>query len=355
MKRIFIFCLIISTVFSCSVINVFSPTNPTNIDDIYDSEVLISLGEKYLSEGKYEEAFNAFRRALYLSPNKSKAMDGISTAYIQLHISFTNLIKGITNNSFSNIAPLNTLYDVSFFVSSNLKNIINNESDGVIVYYDINVNLTFYILNNFYSIFALFDFNNNLDVENDTNDLIMISPDFQIDTNNSQLFKIVNNLQGANPNPIYLFKVPQIIARLNDQYKVFTNNIGLSKKSISNIYINLQAEESKNLLTNITKVMDELCFNMENFILTLNFSNTNHSVFSMTNIYNITNFVEISDLTLDNTSTSNYLWDAGYGPDDYDSFTNDMYNAGITNFSDLTNIIPGLSNANEYISNYFNL
>lgn len=360
MRILILLIIFILITFSCSSpSNIFSSSNPDNSSEVYDADTLISMGDTYLSKGEYQKAFEAYQRALELSPSKSKALWGVSISYILLNLPSSNIIQAVINQSYTNLAPLNTLYNVSYFVSSNLFKIINKEADGEIPYDDYDVNLNFYIFNNFYSIFDLLDSNTNFNIQNDTNDVIVISSDFQIDSNNSKLFTTINHLQGENPNPFYLLEIPPLIGLLAYKYSNFSNNIEKSEIAISNVYTSLESTNAKALLEELTSGMRIIVSGIEDGITGLSSlsynSNTNFNLFSLTNIYEITNIIQITNFQITNNDmVTNYLQEAGYGTNDYDKFTNDLAQAGITNVEELTNIVPGLSNISEILSNYFN-
>ncbi|MCX7820703.1 MAG: tetratricopeptide repeat protein [Brevinematales bacterium] len=340
----------------CSVYNVFSPANSTNIDEIYDSEVLISMGDKYFEEGDYALAYKAYSRAAMLSPNKSFALEGKARSYIFLKTSYTNLISSLQQNNFSNIGGLNKIYDISKVVALSLFAIINNSADGKISSSDLDVNFVFYIFNNFYSIYDFLDSDFDNNIENDTGDLLCINQNYEIDTTNSRIYISLKELEGTNANPFKLLAFSKMVKTLNLRYNSYKTNLSYSLKSLSNIYSSLSSEATSNLIMPVISNFTIVISNVDTAFTNLSYSGTNINTLNLTNIFDITNLIVFTNINITNNAmVTNYFMDAGYGPDDYNSFTNDLYNSGITNMSDITNIFPGLTNINQISSNYFNL
>ncbi|MGC8766041.1 MAG: hypothetical protein ACP5QT_09200 [Brevinematia bacterium] len=356
MKKIFLTALLIFS--GCSAYNVYSPTNPQNIDEIYDSDTLIAMGDEYFENGDYENAFKAYSRAESLSPTKSRAIEGKVTSYIFMRISITNIYNAIQNNDPSKFGNLNTLYDVSRYVWLNLYKIINKETDNKIRYDDVNVNLNYYFFGYFFSIFDFIDFNSNNNIVNDTNDLISINEKMEIDSNNSSVLNEINELTGENPNPFKVIGVVNNTKKITIKYENRKKNISRADQSLLYVTNNLHSEETRNLIVSFSSFFNGVISEMDKIItnLTLPDTNININLLSLTNIYEITNNISLTNIEITNDDMIiNYLSDAGYNTNDYDSFTNDLNNAGITNVNDLTNLVPSMTNISEVISNYFNL
>ncbi len=357
MKRtIFIFLIF----FGCSAYNVYSPTNPTNIDDVQDSEVLIAMGDEYFENGDYENAFKAYLRAESLSPTKSRAIEGKVNAYIAMKIHITNFIVAFQENDYSKVGDLNLLYDVSRFASINLYKIINNETNNKIPYDDINVNLNYYLFGNFFSIFYFIDYNTNYNIVNDTNDLIVLKSYNEIDTNNSKFFKTLSILDENPPNPFKMLEIVNIASTLIAGQQTLKSNLGKVDQSINNILNNLVSTEARDFVISITNLVysnfTKSILDMDELLKSLNLSNTNISISMFTNIFEITNLISLTNIEITNDDMiTDYIFDAGYNTNDYDSLTNDLYNAGITNLNDITNIIPSMTNISSVVSNYFDL
>ncbi|MGC8770339.1 MAG: hypothetical protein ACP5Q5_03725 [Brevinematia bacterium] len=355
MKKNFLVLLLISIV-SCSVYNVFSPANPSNIDEIYDSEVLISMGDKYFEEGDYALAYKAYSRAAMLSPNKSLALEGKARSYIFLKTSYTNLLSSLGGNNFSNIGGLNKIYDISKVVALSLFPIIDSSADGKISFDDLDVNFVFYIFNNFYSIYDFLDSDRDNNIELDNGDLLCINQNYEIDTTNSKIYISLKELEGTNANPFKILAFSKMIQTLNFRYNIYKTNLSYSAKSLTNIENNLTSEATSNLILPIVSNFNIVISNVDTVFTNLSYSGTNVNALTLTNIFDITNLIVFTNINITNDDmVTNFFLDAGYGPDDYDAFTNDLYNSGITNMVDITNIFPGLTNIDQISSNYFNL
>ncbi len=354
MKRDFLIFFLLFFV-SCSAYNIFSGLNEEDIDKIYDSETLITMGDKYFDEGNYEMAYRAYSRAVMLSPTKSLALEGKARSYIYLKTSISNLLLSLQENNFSNIGGLNKIYDISKVVATSLLPIVDNKSDGNIISNDLDVNLIFYVFNNFYSIYNFLDSDQDNNIENDTGDLLCVNENYEIDTTNSLIYTSLKELEGTNANPFKILNFSKMIKQVESNYNTFNINLSYSDKSLSNVMNQLSSGDTYNLISSISSNFNIVISNINTAITNLSYSGNNLNIFSLTNIFDITNIIEFTNINITNdTMITNYFSDAGYGPDDYDSFTNDLYNSGITNISDITNIFPGMTNIEQVVSNYFN-
>ena len=63
--------LIISALTMSSCFNVFSLLNPAEPAQVDSIPMLLSMGDGYLSEGEYENAYNSYARVLDLEPNNA--------------------------------------------------------------------------------------------------------------------------------------------------------------------------------------------------------------------------------------------------------------------------------------------
>ncbi len=360
--RIFllIYCLVIFfTVASCGF-NLFSVFNPANIDSTADVNTLISMGDNYLNNLDYTNAFKAYSKAMDLSPKNSRAIEGSCTSYLFMKISVTNLILSIISSSYTINGIKNILYDVSDYIQTNLFTIINSEADGVIPYNDSSVNLNFYFFNTIYSVFYLADTDGNRNVESDTNDMIFIGDKFIPEINPYLTNTIDRATNVTKPNPFSLLMIIPLSRSINQRYSFFTNNINRSYISLKNVESTLTSDEAKKELNQLTIMMNDSLTNLTASISNLTATNSNLQM----NPMNITNYFEITNanplyiplcfvVIQDDDSATNSLAGSGYGTNDYMSFTNDMLNSGVTNANDMTNVIIGITNMFTVMTKYF--
>jgi hypothetical protein len=322
MKRIIpVFIIyILFNLTSCGV-NVFSVFNPTSIDGTNDPDTLIQMGDNYMDNLDYPDAYLAFAKALRIDPKKSRALEGISTAYLYTVFSQNTIANLFTSgqSAISNI-PLNPLYHVSTVIATNLIKIVTRHADGVIPYDDNSVNLNFYLFNTFYAIFNMADANNNGNISSDSNDFIIINPGLQV----------TNRIDTNSLTNMFMF----LDAANNIEHKrlQFTNLINISTVSKNTVMNELTTTDAKKIVNMVATMLDGVITNVTNSftnIDSMNLSNT----FGLPTYDSITNLPEISN------GMSNFLSNLGL--------------IGITNGNDITNIIPDLTNYYPFIIGYY--
>ncbi len=363
---------------SCSY-NIFSPFNPSSPNNVNDVDTLIALGDYYLNNLDYSDAFNAYSKAMGLAPQNSRAIEGSCTSYLFMRIPVTNLILSILNKSYSIKGLKNKLFDVSTYIQAHLYTIINNQADGVIPANDVNINLNFYFFNDIYSLFFFIDTDNNGDVENDTNDLISIDDNFNPATSArlSNAVSIMTNISNLI-NPIALLKVVPIMVIINQKENFITNNLKRSDQAMSNVISALASDQAKQELSGITSQIGGA---INSLLSIINMFNTNYTFslvyppppiplgvtynfainpLGLTNYYSITNSIPIyTNITALTTTTvpqvNSSFANAGYANGDYSSFTSDVLNSGLAVESDVTNLMPSITTIEQIITNYFGL
>ncbi len=355
-------CLILA---SCGV-NVFSAFNPTDVNSENNVNSLVGMGDDYLRNLDYDNAYKAYSKALKLDPRNSRAIEGVCTSYLYLKIPVADMIGSIISSSYSNINK-NDLYDASTFLADNLYKIVNNEADGIIPYNDVNVNFDFFIFNTLYGICYLVDSDNNNNIQNDNGDIMNIGNNFipvinPIVTNT--LDKATNT---STPNPLLFPKFMRLISPIKPRYNYFTNNMQKSYYSLSIIQNVLKSDQAKQQLESIKESLNTSITQLGDLIQKMNNPDTNTNstltnLLSFTNIFDVTNMIsnyqdQSSNYITNDAVVTNILVQAGYPqtPAGYTQFTNDMSASGVTNLQDLTNLSPGFSNIDTLASNVYNL
>ncbi|OHD62130.1 MAG: hypothetical protein A2014_03715 [Spirochaetes bacterium GWF1_49_6] len=319
--------LIISALTMSSCFNVFSLLNPAEPAQVDSIPMLLSMGDGYLSEGEYENAYNSYARVLDLEPNNALGLEGICTAYIYWKIPPVQLIRAIISNDYS-IIDMNKLYDVSWFVHDKLYQIVSSAGDGSIPYDDVNINLNFFIFNTAYAAFTLGDTDMDKNIIMDTNDYMIFYPDFSIS----------NNLPNTT-NFIAAIKMLNTIATIVPQFNIL---IAHSEYSLAIIESSVYSDSVKAEISNVRASID----GMKQTVLS-NFE-------TISNLTSLEQFGITNNFDLTNT----WLFE-GFTPTNYTEFTNAMAQAGITNLADmqteLSVLLPDLTNFNLILSNYFGL
>ena len=345
---------------SCGL-NFFSVFTPTNTDAENNVSSLLIIGDNDLNNLDYTNAYKAYLKAMTLSPTNSRAIEGVCTAYLYMKIPITDVFSAVLSASYNKIG-MNKLFDVSSFLATNLEKIIDNKADGVIPYNDVNINLNFFIFNSLYSIFYFADSDDNKNIENDSNDVFLISANFKPDINPA-VTNLLNKATNKNSfNPFAMAKVSSMLKPVKPRYLFFTNNINKSYACLAVVEKALSSADTIQKLNSITSIMSDNVNSLTNFFNLLDNTNSGSSISPVyfTNIFMITNIVtnafavSTNIITNDNVVT-NLISSGGYSPGDYNQFTNDMQSGGVTNLSDMTNIAPGLSNINIIVTNYFGL
>jgi hypothetical protein len=302
--------------FSSCGVNVFSIFSPTNPDGVEDTLTLVALGDQYLVNLDYTNAFKAYSKAMEKQPNNSRAIEGASTSYLYMRIPFISMMTVLLSSAYTSL-NINTLFDVSSYLSTHLYTIIGKSADGVIPYNDVNINLNFYIFNTFSSLFILADTDNDRNIELDTNDLLIISNDFTLTERISGMTNSMISLLGA---------VNTLNSKKQGYYTAFTNSL------VSLEYVNnaLVTTEAKAMLQGIITPISGFGSGIDSI-----FSNFQH--LNLTNTFGVGNYNLITNLFTNN----------------YTVFTNQLYQEGITNPNDITNIIPDFTNSYGALTNYY--
>lgn len=364
MKRFIFLIITINLSFillvSCGV-NIFSIFNPTTVQDVNNVDSLIGIGDNYIYNLDYSNAFEAYSKALKIAPKNARAIEGACTAYLFMRVPVTNFVSSLISQTYLTAFPLNTLYDVSKYLGNNLYTIVNNQSDNQILSNDVNTDLNFYIFNTLYSLLGFVDTDDNMDIEGDVNDLIMIDATF-VPTMSPILTNLLDQTTNTTVfNPFAMIKLITYVSQIKTKYTFMTNNLLRSDQSMAMIQNSIVTPSLKTELGQISGQMGQIVTSMDQQISILDTTNTNMiNPFALTNIFNITNMVTNSVELITNSVTNesaftNFISQGGYSSNDYTAFTNDMNNAGVTNMNDLTNLMPNITNINTLLSNYFGL
>jgi hypothetical protein len=315
--------LISVLLFSGCSANIFSYLNPTVIDVQNDPNILVGMGDNYLNQLDYTNAYKAYSRAVSLDPRKSRALEGSSIAYIYMHFAFTDLYTAIMSSNYASLGP-NNIYNVGAVVSRTLGKILRGEADGVIPANDVNDSLNYFIFNSFYTIFNTIDANNNDNIDFDTNDYIMMYPD--LTTTNRVQDVIDNSISNADLVPVigmaYNFNYVKRVSFTNSQY--------WSYRSINVVNNALLSTNTKAVVTMISNTFVHYITNLNTFF---DYFTTN----SLSGRLGLG-----SDALLTNFFTNNF-----------DVFTNELYSQGIWPASEITNAMPDMTNIYPVLTNYY--
>jgi len=357
---VFVFISFILLFYSCAL-NIFSGFNPSNVDNVNDVNTLLAMGDTYLYNLDYENAFKAYTKVLSLDSDNSLAIEGSCTAYLGMKLSVTNFVLAIMHTNYDGLK--NRLYDVSSYIQRNLYRIVNNEADGVIPYDDVNINFNFFLFNTVHSVFYVADTDNDGDVEYDTNDFLIIASDFT-PTISPAVTNMINSSTNTSSFNLFLYiKLSAIIRTVNDRLDYFDASIARSTNSLNNVKNSLTSTEAKEELD---KISEGLITAGEDVTLAIsNLQNTTFnsiSIFSLTNAYMITNlltpavyFALVNSIYTGEPPVTNDIALAGYTVSDFTLFTNNLIQAGISTPAELTNLMPAAGDVNQYVSNYFGL
>ncbi len=320
MKRLILAASLITLTLSLGAcINIFSIFNGGNVDNIENEDRLIAMGQTYLNNMQYEEAYGAFHQVLVLNPANSVAREGIATAYLFWQVPITNIIQAIISENYSLIG-MNNLYNASQVVSTNLWFIINGQGDGAITALDNSVNLNYFVFNSLYATFSLIDSDNDGNILADTNDIYTVYPDFSFS----------NNL----PDMMDFVKIAQLVHSLALKTNQFESLFSQSLFSLSNVQNGLVSSEAIAMIDSIRTPMIDIKVEMDSYLTQFN----GFTQFGYTDNYEITNLFMLSQYS-----------------NDYDALTNDLASIGITNLNDITNTFPELTNFTSILSNYYGL
>jgi len=338
--------------FSSCAINIFSVFNPANPNGVNDPNTLVEMGDMYLSELEYTNAFNCYSKAMSLAPRNSRAIDGACTAFLYMRIPETNLIIQMVSSRFSIAGMQNNLYAASSYIHTNLYKIISGQADGVIPANDVNVNLNFYFFNQLYSILFTIDTDNDGNIVNDPNDCLSIDNNLNI-TENPIMVNALNatNLLGTGPgpllNPIATLKIIPVTAALNAKYIAFTNDqvqTALASNNVVNGLITSQARQEFNQIANTLGTGMNNVLNMFNS-LNVTISPLTVTLLNLTNYFEITSFAWYSAATINiiDGNVINCFSGAAYPPTPagYSEFSSDMVNSGVSDEGSLTTGMTG--------------
>ncbi|MFN3659899.1 MAG: tetratricopeptide repeat protein [Brevinematales bacterium] len=321
MKRVF-WCLAgIVMVFCLGGCNVFSVFNTTDVSKETNVDYLLGLGEYYIQNMEYDKAFEVYSRAVELEPENAKALEGQATAALYREVPYTNVVLAIVRND-STLISRNGLYRAGGMVSSNMLKIIQGKAKGL-VSNDVQINTVFFLIGNLYAVFLELDSNGNGSVENDTGDLFVLNRDFTVDNNTT------------NRSFVALARAGMVF---QSRRPVISMLLTYSDVSLSNIMGQLVSEETRSLFGSVTTGFSAIRSSVEE-ILAMSAS--------ATNLLGTGNPDEVTNLIVQ----------GGYSQDPagYTAFTNDLAQAGITNWVEITNAFPDLVGGLDAVSNYFGL
>lgn len=301
--------------------NVFSIFNTTDVSKETNVDYLLGLGEYYIQNMEYDKAFEVYSRAVELEPGNAKALEGQATAALYREVPYTNVILAIVKND-STLISRNGLYRAGGIVSSNMLKIIQGKAKGL-ASNDVQINTVFFLVGNLYAVFLELDSNGNGNVENDIKDLFILNRDFTVD-NNTTNRSFVDLAQAG----VVFQKRRPVISML----------LTYSDVALSNIMGQLVSENTRSLFGSLTEGFSAIRSSVEE-ILTMSGS--------ATNLLGTSNPDEVTNLIVQ----------GGYPhtPAGYAAFTNDLAQAGITNWLEVTNAFPDLVGGLDAISNYFGL
>jgi tetratricopeptide (TPR) repeat protein len=314
---------ILSVFLITSCINIFSIIpggEPETVDNV---NRLLDMGEYYINQFEYEKAYRSYKRALEIEPTNSIALEGASTAYLFWKLPVTEVINAFLEGSLSNI-NFNTLYDVSGVISPYLYKIINQKADGAIPYNDIGLNVNFFFFNSLYGVFYLVNTSGDGNVVQNTNDLFTINPDLSI---SNRLDTVTNSFVDSL----------RLLVLLDKRIPTFDTIVARSEQSLNIVQDSMTSSTAKEMLDGIADSLGEL------------------TGFLTDSLSEIEGMTSLSHYGIDDANEITNVIGEFYTKDDYDIFTNDLYQAGITNINDVTNYFPDLTNISDIIDDYFGL
>ncbi|MCX7883057.1 MAG: tetratricopeptide repeat protein [Brevinematales bacterium] len=301
--------------------NVFSVFNTTDVSQETNVDYLLGLGEYYIQNMEYDKAYEVYSRAVDLEPENAKALEGQATAALYREVPYTNVILAIVKKDSTRISR-NGLYRAAGTVCRNMLKIISGGAKGL-ASNDVQVNTVFFLVGNLYAVFLELDSNGNGNVENDTKDLFILNKDFTVDNNTTNR----SFVDLAQAGIVFQKRRATILVLLS-----------YSDVSLSNIMGQLVSEQTKNLFGSLTEGFSAIRSSVEE-ILAMSAS--------ATNLLGTNNPDQVTNLIVQGGYPQN--------PAGYTAFTNDLAQAGITNWHEVTNAFPDLVGGLDAISNYFGL
>ncbi|NPV39048.1 hypothetical protein BREVNS_0693 [Brevinematales bacterium NS] len=301
--------------------NVFSIFNTTDVSKETNVDYLLGLGEYYIQNMEYDKAFEVYSRAVELEPGNAKALEGQATAALYREVPYTNVILAIVKND-STLLSRNGLYRAGGIVSSNMLKIIQGKAKGL-ASNDVQINTVFFLVGNLYAVFLELDSNGNGNVESDGGDLFILNSDFTVDNNTTNR----SFVDFAQAGVVFQNRRPVISTLLT-----------YSDVALSNIMGQLISEQTRSLFGSLTEGFSAIRSSVEEILTMSEFA---------TNLLGTNNPDEVTNLIVQ----------GGYPqtPAGYAAFTNDLAQAGITNWLEVTNAFPDLVGGLDAISNYFGL
>jgi len=352
-KSLLVFFCFTVLLYSCgvSIFEIFSPKSASDTDNV---QTLVELGNAKLREGDYEGAYNAFDKVLKIQPDNSYALEGISTAYLGMKLSFEKIIELLsqkTNKNFGEI--ILTLYDVSGFVYDKISKIVENKADGKISPQDVNVNFTMLIFGTFYGVFHLADTDGDRNIRNDSDDVIIIKDNLEIEEN---VGSITTNFFGTL----------KLLKNLCDRLDEFDTIFSTVFKAKNNLYNNFENENIKQIVSNIGDNLTSVKTNMD-VILDRLAVDTNINRIQFVKMLGNSSITNLGEFFYDIVDDVLLLYMTNSGVTDYDTFTKLVYYAGYTNnrgeattksfTENLTNYFPDLgpayTNIYQTLTNYY--
>jgi len=351
-----LFSLFFCIISASSCFNLFSSFEPSNPQYISNVDTLISMGDSELQNDKdtnnYMKAYRAYRRAVELSPTNSLAIQGMCTAYLYMKIPFTNFILAIMNKDLSKIpGGLPVLFDVSRFISTNLKKIVFGSGDQILTPNDINININFFIFNSFYSLLDFIDINENSQFLNDPDDL------FTLTSINLNKPGITNNFWKLSNNFI---ETVILAGKISPKTVIFMDSLNKSELVISNTLLSVHTKVVKGSLSNISAVITDLKFLISQQLSNINFLEGSYSNLSFTNMLSLIGYTN-SSLLDPSFLITNFLASSGISNFSQISQTFSNKNYNITNSVQfttfLTNIFKdlGIDSINDAVTNYLQI
>ena len=215
--------------------SIFNPSDPAGVQDVNS---LIAIGDRYMANMDYENAYKAYSNAYVINPTNSLVIEGLCTSYLFWQIPITNVITSSISGKFESLSK-NKFYNVTAFIAPKMATILKGKATSEIAANDMTISVHYFLYNTLYAVFYLADSDGDMNLQNDSNDFITFTNDG---------FGFSYNI----PNQTNFVEVIKLMNVVNKNLKVFRAFVKESSNVLIVIQNSVSSKQAKDFVGQVT-------------------------------------------------------------------------------------------------------